>query len=115
MQRFWYTRLITRVDQGLLDELFQGAKQKEKKARAREKAQYKILDKIDTSELAQGSEVKITGDGWEESKLILAKAIEQEQEGEDNTSAWRKLMNLVMQLRKVCIVSTAALKVNADC
>src|SRR5258706_9446495 len=29
MQRFWYTRLITRADQGLLDELFRGAKDKE--------------------------------------------------------------------------------------
>jgi len=29
MQRFWYQRLITKADQGLLDELFKGAKAKE--------------------------------------------------------------------------------------
>ncbi|KAH0545511.1 hypothetical protein FGG08_000339 [Glutinoglossum americanum] len=103
MQRFWYTRLITRVDQGLLEELFQGAKQKEKMSRAQEKAQHKALDKFGAPEFDQKDDgIKITGDGWEESKLIMAKAIEQEQEGEHNLSAWRKLMNLLMQLRKCC-------------
>lgn len=29
MQRFWYQRMITKADQGLLDELFKGAKTKE--------------------------------------------------------------------------------------
>jgi SWI/SNF-related matrix-associated actin-dependent regulator of chromatin subfamily A member 5 len=29
MQRFWYTRLITRADQALLDEIFRGARHKE--------------------------------------------------------------------------------------
>lgn len=29
MQRFWYTRMITKMDQGLLDELFKGLSQKE--------------------------------------------------------------------------------------
>jgi len=29
MQRFWYQRMITKADQGLLDELFKGAKGKE--------------------------------------------------------------------------------------
>ncbi|KAI9787239.1 MAG: hypothetical protein M1839_003477 [Geoglossum umbratile] len=97
MQRFWYTRLITRVDQGLLEELFQGAKQKEKKVRTQEMEQYKALDRIEISKLVQeDGEINLAGDGWEESKLILAKAIkqEEEQEAEDNTSAWRKLMNL---------------------
>jgi SWI/SNF-related matrix-associated actin-dependent regulator of chromatin subfamily A member 5 len=110
MQRFWYTRLLTRVDQGLLEELFQGATQKEKKARAQEKVLHKTLDKFSDSDFAQeDGGIEVTGDGWEESKLILAKAIEQEQEGESNTSAWRKLMNLVMQLRKVCVASTRVL------
>jgi SWI/SNF-related matrix-associated actin-dependent regulator of chromatin subfamily A member 5 len=117
MQRFWYTRLITRVDQGLLEELFQGAKQKEKKVRAQEKEQYRALDRIEISELVrEDGEINLAGDGWEESKLILAKAIkqEQEQEAEDNTSAWRKLMNLVMQLRKACIVSARVPVVKAN-
>jgi SWI/SNF-related matrix-associated actin-dependent regulator of chromatin subfamily A member 5 len=109
MQRFWYTRLITRVDQGLLEELFQGAKQKEKKAWAQEKEQYEALDKVQIPQLVnEDGETDLAGDGWEESKLILAEAIEREQkqEREENTSEWRKLMNLVMQLRKVSIVST---------
>jgi SWI/SNF-related matrix-associated actin-dependent regulator of chromatin subfamily A member 5 len=32
MQRFWYTRMITKADQGLLDELFKGVKNKEEEA-----------------------------------------------------------------------------------
>lgn len=32
MQRFWYTRMITKADQGLLDELFKSAKAKEESA-----------------------------------------------------------------------------------
>ncbi|KAL8647938.1 MAG: hypothetical protein Q9210_005265 [Variospora velana] len=89
MQRFFYTRLMTRADQGLLDELFQGAQEKEA--------------------VIQGKEIQETGtleqpndDSWQESKAILQKAIEQEQLEESKTSAWRKLMNLLMQLRKVC-------------
>lgn len=36
MQRFWYMRLLTRADKGLLEELFQGAQQKEAVALERE-------------------------------------------------------------------------------
>ena len=32
MQRFWYTRMITKADQGLLEELFKSAKSKEESA-----------------------------------------------------------------------------------
>lgn len=32
MQRFWYTRMITKADQGLLEELFKSAKNKEESA-----------------------------------------------------------------------------------
>ncbi|KAI4114708.1 MAG: hypothetical protein LQ345_004563 [Seirophora villosa] len=89
MQRFFYTRLMTRADQGLLDELFQGAQEKEAVAREQENQEIKTLEK-------PGS------DSWEESKAILQQALQQEQLEESKTSAWRKLMNLLMQLRKVC-------------
>ena len=39
---------------------------------------------------------------WEESKEIMRQALEQEQQDENRSTAWKKLMNLLMQLRKVC-------------
>lgn len=89
MQRFFYTRLMTRADQGLLDELFQGAQEKEAVMREQEVHEVKTLEKPGN-------------DSWQESKAILQQALEQEQLEGSKTSAWRKLMNLLMQLRKVC-------------
>ena len=39
---------------------------------------------------------------WQESKEILQQALHQEQQDSSKDTAWRKLMNLLMQLRKVC-------------
>jgi SWI/SNF-related matrix-associated actin-dependent regulator of chromatin subfamily A member 5 len=106
MQRFWYTRLITRADQGLLEDLFRDAKSKEQTS-------IKVKD-VDESELDQKSNEELVAlaenfseaaDGWKESKEILMQTVQREQEETvvDNKSAWQKLMNLLMQLRKVSL------------
>ena len=105
MQRFWYMRLLTRADQGLLEELFQGAHKKEALALEQESQDLSILKDKGIEELeamdTSACEPDIRAE-WEESKEIMRQAIEQEQENEDKTSAWRKLMNILMQLRKCC-------------
>lgn len=105
MQRFWYTRILTKSDKATLEELFESAKTKELQSRQIEadadEAQNALLQKA-ANELAGKGEAAESNDVWAESKEILEKAIEQEQQSDTNTSEWRKLMNLVMQLRKVC-------------
>ena len=102
MQRFWYTRLLTRADKGLLEELFKGAKTKEEAAielEANSKQEW------DDKKLEELEELEKKGGGgqadWEESKEIMRQAIQQEQLDEGKKSGWKKLMNLLMQLRKV--------------
>lgn len=103
MQRFWYTRLLTRTDKGLLEELFQGAKEKELKVLQEEKEEENLLaDEKDTVDVGSEAVVPTNTDGWAESREILKKAIEQESHDTSKSTAWRKLMNLMMQLRKVC-------------
>lgn len=103
MQRFWYTRILTKSDKGVLSELFEGAKDKEAQARQIEaevdKAQDALLNKAAHELAAQDG---AADDVWAESKEIMEKAMEHEELDDTNTGAWRKLMNLVMQLRKVC-------------
>ena len=102
MQRFWYTRLLTRADQGLLEELFQGAKQKEATAINQENTMKKEWENKDLDELDKLEKSGYgAGPDWEESKEIMKQAIQQEQIDDSKKSAWRKLMNLLMQLRKV--------------
>ena len=108
MQRFWYTRMITKADQGLLDELFKGAKSKEEeafKAMKEDEEREAGLMKMETEALQiLENEAMIGTDAWKETKAILAQTIQREQVENDNPkqSAWQKLMNLLMQLRKVC-------------
>lgn len=104
MQRFWYTRLLTRADQGLLEELFQGAQQKESmalKQEAQTNTSWQNKDVEELEALEKGCGSAGAGMEWEESKEIMRQAIEQEQQDESKKSAWRKLMNILMQLRKV--------------
>lgn len=108
MQRFWYTRLLTRADEGLLEELFQGAQSKEAKILDGEKQEQMIWQHKDLEELealnkdADADSGGVAAAEWQESKEILRQAIEAEQQDESKKSAWRKLMNLLMQLRKCC-------------
>lgn len=106
MQRFWYTRLLTRADHGLLEELFEGAQAKEVAAlKQEEQTKSSWLRKnIQDLEALDGAKGGIAGAEWEESKAIMRQALEQEQQDEGKKSAWKKLMNLLMQLRKVSMV-----------
>lgn len=101
LQRFWYTRLLTNTDQGLLDELFRDAKGKEavamkEEAESDSSEDNKTSVKLENFEMGGGKQAD-----WEESKEILRHALEQEGIDEGKSSAWKKLMNLLMQLRKV--------------
>lgn len=107
MQRFWYTRLITRADQGLLDEIFRGAKDKEGEALKKDEANEAALIKEKAEALAALEKDLVEGsDEWKGSIEILKRTIERETIIADkdipNKSSWQKLMNLLMQLRKIC-------------
>ncbi|KAJ4983001.1 ISWI chromatin-remodeling complex ATPase ISW2 [Stagonosporopsis vannaccii] len=99
MQRFWYTRLLTRVDQGMLDDLFVNGKEKEKAVFDQDKKDEALLEKMRQLETKPD-----LARGWEETAQIMRQTFEKEQQESAlmNTSAWQKLMNLVMQLRKCC-------------
>jgi SWI/SNF-related matrix-associated actin-dependent regulator of chromatin subfamily A member 5 len=103
MQKFWYTRLLTRADQGLLEELFQGAKGKEAAILESENQTSEDKDLVGL-EGFQSNQREAAAPNWIESKEIITKAIQQEQQEEGNKSAWKKLMNLLMQLRKVRVI-----------
>ncbi|KAH6614340.1 ISWI chromatin-remodeling complex ATPase ISW2 [Boeremia exigua] len=102
MQRFWYTRLLTRVDEGMLEDLFANGKEKEKAAIDQDKKEDALLNTVQQLEQHPGSIA--SQDGWEETAQIMREAFEKEQEHSAVTNkwAWQKLMNLVMQLRKCC-------------
>ncbi|KAL9100260.1 MAG: hypothetical protein Q9163_004336 [Psora crenata] len=105
MQRFWYMRLLTRADQGLLEELFQSAPQKETamiqgQANTPDLLESKAGDGLEALDRYSGESNEAAG--WEESKEIMKQALEREQQDQNRNSAWRKLMNLLMQLRKCC-------------
>ncbi|KAL8996856.1 MAG: hypothetical protein Q9169_003758 [Polycauliona sp. 2 TL-2023] len=97
MQRFWYQRLMTRVDQGLLEDLFKDAHQKEVVSLEEETQDQQSWKSKDLDQEKSGGDA-----AWEESKQIIQKSIQQEQQDQSKKGAWTKLMNLLMQLRKCC-------------
>jgi SWI/SNF-related matrix-associated actin-dependent regulator of chromatin subfamily A member 5 len=110
MQLFWYKRMITKADQGLLDELFKGVKNKEEESlktlKEVEEREAELI-KLETEALkVLENDSMIGSDAWKETKEILKKTVQREQDVDQNTqgrkSDWQKLMNLLMQLRKVC-------------
>ena len=132
MQRFWYTRLLTRTDQGLLDEIFQGAKEKELKVMSEEKEEDRLMAETGAKERAlsrltlaqvslqeaqsttdaQGIKPSVddemepgTGDDWAETKAIMKRALEMETQDRSKSTGWQRLMNLLIQLRKVSLSS----------
>lgn len=97
MQRFWYTRLLTRVDNAMLNELFADGKSKEKmviRQDREEERQLQHLQAIEDCSVDQGA--------WKETTTIMRQTLEKEQQSTEVKSAWQKLMNLLMQLRKCC-------------
>lgn len=97
MQRFWYKRLITKAEDGLLDELFNGAKDE-------------VFIKSDDSVVDEALKAIVGADESNQDietthRAILEQALKQEAadaKSNKSNSAWLKLMNLMMQLRKVC-------------
>jgi len=98
MQRFWYKRLLTRLDKGLLEDLFKGAKEKEEAALQEERqalsSEEEQLESVEEGLESENPE-KIE-DSWKEAKTIMEQSIQAK------TTGWQKLMNLLMQLRKCC-------------
>ncbi|KAF1919564.1 SNF2 family N-terminal domain-containing protein [Ampelomyces quisqualis] len=97
MQRFWYTRLLTRVDNAMLSELFADGKSKEKAAIQEDRKEDNLLQRVEKLQATSGDQ-----DEWEETTHIMREAMEKEQNNGETKGAWQKLMNLVMQLRKCC-------------
>lgn len=98
MQRFWYKRLLTRLDRGLLEDIFRGAKYKEEATLKEERSQLKAEEEH-LAEVEEGMEsmnLKMKEDSWKEAKTIMEQSIQAK------TTGWQKLMNLLMQLRKCC-------------
>lgn len=104
-------RLLTRADQGLLEELFQSAGQKEAVALRQEAQGDCILQEKGVEEIEALENKAFGGEAaaeWAESKAIMRQALEHEQKDEAKSTAWKKLMNLLMQLRKVRLSLTKA-------
>ena len=100
MQRFWYKRLITKAEDGLLDELFN-----------KEKGKEEGLIKADDSEVEKAIKAIADSQGGsnqdmtQNQRAVLEQALKEEAAETARTQgkgAWMKLMNLMMQLRKVC-------------
>ena len=87
MQRFWYTRLLTKVDNLLLDDLFRDSKSKSQNELKQEEENDKNLT------------LSADTDVWAETKEIMAEALTP---GDNQDKEYQKLKVLVMQLRKVC-------------
>jgi SWI/SNF-related matrix-associated actin-dependent regulator of chromatin subfamily A member 5 len=110
MQQFWYKRMITRADQGLLDGLFKDLKNKEEESMNALKyteAENAGLMKKEVEALGVLEDESTVGtDAWKETKAILEQTIQREQNddlaNDGRKSDWKSLMNLLMQLRKVC-------------
>lgn len=106
MQRFWYERLLSRMDKGILEQLFKDAKGKEESARLKDAEEDRKLKLFEIPNVEDVAEQELNNeainDKWQESKEILRKALETGEEKTNNKSDYQKLMNLLMQLRKVC-------------
>ncbi|KAI4753322.1 hypothetical protein E4T52_14552 [Aureobasidium sp. EXF-3400] len=93
LQRFWYTRLLTKAGGTLLDDIFGNVKQKEHEAMIKEIEEDGQLDQVKETD----------NDFTSQSRALIQQAISNEATGEKDTSAYKKLMNIVMQLRKTCV------------
>jgi SWI/SNF-related matrix-associated actin-dependent regulator of chromatin subfamily A member 5 len=97
MQRFWYKRLLTRLDKGLLEGVFQNSKEKAE-GDVKEEEGLKGEHIVKDEEL--GALDDLEEDEWGVTKKIVEQAVE---ESSSADGKWRKLMNLLMQLRKVSL------------
>jgi SWI/SNF-related matrix-associated actin-dependent regulator of chromatin subfamily A member 5 len=95
MQRFWYTRLLTKADNLLLEDLFRGVKGKTERDVKQEQARDTELSLLEKA-AADGS---VGTDVWAESKEIMTNVLTSE---DKQRNEYQKLMMLVLQLRKAC-------------
>ena len=104
MQRFFYKKLLSRSDEGLLAEIFADASGKEAAMLAKQDSVVNdsTVAKLDALEkqAAEGSATAAVE--WEETKEIMRQALDREQVDDKAKGSWRKLMNILMQLRKCC-------------
>lgn len=104
VQRFWYTRLLTKADNATLDDLFMDVKEKEARALKMEEHDEELLRLEKAGAAIDSAEYLDSTDVWQESRAIIKEALQQNEDSDvkGGDHAWKKLMNLLMQLRKVC-------------
>ena len=105
MQRFFYKTLLSRSDEGLLTELFSGASEKENALLPNEdpnKLDDQAVAKLDSLEKQAARGSIAAAAEWEETKEIMRQALSRDQTDDKTKGSWRKLMNILMQLRKCC-------------
>ncbi|QDS73472.1 hypothetical protein FKW77_009015 [Venturia effusa] len=100
LQRQWYTRLLTKQSETVLEEVFKGATEKEKMA---------IHDATPETELSHTSvtpgtpmSMDTAGDAGVDSSFWQIGAETSGEPAGAKKSEWQRLLNLVMQLRKCC-------------
>lgn len=101
MQRSWYMRLLTNAGDSFLGDLFTNASEKEM-----ESIKLEAADDLGASESAKEAkkplfktvEDQSGKDKWNESRAIMRQAEQQQ----NQHPMWKKLMNLILQLRKCC-------------
>ncbi|KAK6531074.1 hypothetical protein TWF281_007900 [Arthrobotrys megalospora] len=100
MQRMWYTMILTKLDNSMLERLFKNSKSKESADITAAKEEAKRLDNVEIRVDNDGEEVTIKADNeeWNEVEEAVKKSIEQVK----SDPSWRKLMNILIQLRKIC-------------
>ncbi|KAK6332230.1 hypothetical protein TWF696_002951 [Orbilia brochopaga] len=100
MQRMWYTMILTKLDNSMLERLFKNAKSKETANITAAKEEAKRLDNVEIKVDQEGEEVTINADNdeWNDVQEAVKKSIEQVK----TDPSWRKLMNILIQLRKIC-------------
>ncbi|KAK6356124.1 hypothetical protein TWF718_000498 [Orbilia javanica] len=100
MQRMWYTMILTKIDNSMLERLFKNSKSKETADITAAKEEAKRLDNVEIRVDNDGEEVTIKADNeeWNEVEEAVKKSIEQVK----SDPSWRKLMNILIQLRKIC-------------
>jgi len=92
LQQFWYKRLLTRLPNPVLNDLFGNSKQKE----IRDVEKVKPLSHDASGTLENGNDFKT------QSRTMIQQAIVAGNTEDKETNAYKKLLNLVMQLRKIC-------------
>ncbi|KAF3920808.1 hypothetical protein ABW20_dc0108257 [Dactylellina cionopaga] len=100
MQRMWYTMILTKLDNSMLERLFKNSKTKETAEISVAKVEAKRLDNVEIKVDDDGEEVTIKADNdeWNDVEEAVKKSIEQVK----SDPSWRKLMNILIQLRKIC-------------